>query len=160
MKTYTQSELEALLLDGESDLVERKASWDGDAPEKGRQAICAFANDLPGHGRRGVLFVGARDDGTPAGLPITDRLLLTLADIKTDGNLLPPPTLVVQKVVLCATPMAVVQVAPMGCARLAGTHIAEQPKETHKVAALVARTRSRQAAKLWGFGGDESPPNC
>ncbi len=112
MHTYTESELEALLKDGESDLVERKASWDGDAPEKGRQAICAFANDLPGHGRCGVLFVGAKDDGTPAGLAITDRLLLTLADIKTDGNLLPPPTLIVQKVVLRGAPMAVVQVAP------------------------------------------------
>ena len=66
MQTYSQSELEGLLAGGESDLVERKASWEGDAPDKGRQAVCAFANDLPGHGRAGVLFVGANDDGTPA----------------------------------------------------------------------------------------------
>ena len=112
MQIYTQPELEALLAGGESDLVERKSSWEGDAPEKGRQAICAFANDLPGHGRCGVLFVGANDDGTPSHLTISDRLLLTLADIKTDGNLLPPPTLIVQNVVLGGTSMAVVQVAP------------------------------------------------
>ncbi len=112
MEIYTQSQLEALLADGESDLVERKSSWDGDAPDKGRQAVCAFANDLPGHGRAGVLFVGVHDDGRPANLPINDRLLMTLADIKTDGSTLPPPTLIVQKVVLRGVAMAVVQVAP------------------------------------------------
>ena len=112
MQTYTQTELEAMLTDVESDLVERKASWDGDAPEKARQAVCAFANDLPGHARAGVLFVGANDDGSPSNLTINDRLLLTLADIKTDGNTLPPPTLIVQKVVLRGAAMAVVQVAP------------------------------------------------
>jgi ATP-dependent DNA helicase RecG len=94
---YTDEELEALLLTTESDLAERKESWRGDAPEKGRQAICAFANDLPDHRRAGVLFVGARDDGTPSGLSITDALLCTLADIRSDGNILPPPSLTVEK---------------------------------------------------------------
>lgn len=48
---YGDDELEALLSDLESDLVERKESWKGDAPEKARQAVCAFANDLPDHRR-------------------------------------------------------------------------------------------------------------
>ncbi len=39
--------MESLLDDVESDLAERKESWKGDAPDKGRQAACAFANDLP-----------------------------------------------------------------------------------------------------------------
>lgn len=47
--SYSDIELEALLDDIESEFSERKKTWKGDAPEKGRQAICAFANDLPGH---------------------------------------------------------------------------------------------------------------
>ncbi len=64
---YSDTELESLLDDLESDLAERKQSWKGDAPEKGRQAVCAFANDLPDHRKPGVLFVGAKDDGSPSG---------------------------------------------------------------------------------------------
>ena len=78
--SMTDRELEALLTDLESDRVERKESLGGDAPKKIRQAICAFANDLPGSRLPGVVFVGARDDGTPSGLPVTDELLRTLAD--------------------------------------------------------------------------------
>lgn len=55
---YKVEDLRKLLDDLESDLVERKESWAGDAPEKGRQAVCAFANDLPDHRKPGVLFVG------------------------------------------------------------------------------------------------------
>lgn len=63
-------ELERLLQDLESDRVERKPS---PAQSKEiRQTICAFANDLPGHGTPGVLFVGAEDDGTCAELGIDE----------------------------------------------------------------------------------------
>jgi ATP-dependent DNA helicase RecG len=110
--TYTDTELEALLNDLESDLAERKESWRGDTPEKGREAVCAFANDLPDHKKPGVLFVGAKNDGSPSNLPITDELLLTLADIKTDGNTLPPPTLTVEKRNLKNRDMAVITVLP------------------------------------------------
>lgn len=94
---YTDEQLEALLNDIESDLAERKETWKGDAPDTGRQAVCAFANDLPDHRRPGVLFVGARDDGTPSGLLVTDELLRTLSDIGTDGNILSPPSVLVEK---------------------------------------------------------------
>jgi ATP-dependent DNA helicase RecG len=107
---WTDAELEALLRDLESQRVERKASLsDGD---RVREAICAFANDLEDTRQPGVLFIGARDDGSPAGLPITDELLRTLADMKTDGNLLPPPSLSVEKRVLRGAEMAVVTVLP------------------------------------------------
>ena len=89
----TDQELELLLKDIESDLVERKQSLGGDARNTIRQAICAFANDLPDHRKPGVVFVGARDDGSCTGLPITDELLRTLADMKTDGNILPIPSM-------------------------------------------------------------------
>lgn len=109
---YTDEQLEALLADIESDLAERKESWRGDAPETGRQAVCAFANDLPDHRRPGVLFVGARNDGTPSNLNITDELLRTLSDIRTDGNILSPPSIVVEKRSLRGAEMAVVIVQP------------------------------------------------
>ena len=101
--TYPDIELEAMMADVESELVQHEESLRGtpdgkDGPiERIRQAVCAFANDLPGHGRAGVVFVGVRDDGTPSGIDVTDRLLQRLADIKTDGNTLPPPVLSVTK---------------------------------------------------------------
>ena len=79
---YTKAQLAALFADVESDLVERKETFDGEAPNTVRQAICAFANDLPNHRRAGVIFVGARDDGTPTGLEVNDALLLKLAHCK------------------------------------------------------------------------------
>ena len=109
---YTNEQLEALLNDIESDYVERKESWKGDAPDKARQAVCAFANDLPDHRIPGLLFVGAKDDGSPSQLPVTDELLLTLSDIRTDGNILPPPSIIVEKHILNGAEMAVVSVKP------------------------------------------------
>ncbi len=109
---YSDAELMTLLNDLESDRAERKESWKGDSPDTGRQAVCAFANDLPDHRKPGVLFVGAKDDGTPSGLVITDELLRTLADIKTDGNMLPPPTILVEKRTLKGASMAIVTVRP------------------------------------------------
>ena len=101
-----------MLTDLESDRVERKESMQGDAPTKIRQAVCAFANDLPDNRRPGVIFVGADDDGNPTGIQVTDRLLLQLADLKTDGNIVPPPSLTVAQHVLKGTPVAVVLVQP------------------------------------------------
>lgn len=114
MTPLTDAELTALLDGLESDRAERKQSWRGDAPEKGRQAVCAFANDLPNHALPGVLFVGARDDGSPTGQGFTvdDTLLKTLADIKTDGKTVPPPTLTVERRMLKNAEMAVITVWP------------------------------------------------
>ncbi len=101
-----------LLGDMESDRVERKRSMDGDAPEKLRQAICAFANDLPNHKAVGVAFIGISDKGGASDLQITDRLLQQLADMKTDGKIVPLPTLTVEKRVLNGHATAVVTVMP------------------------------------------------
>ncbi|MFW6106767.1 MAG: ATP-binding protein [bacterium] len=103
-------ELQQLFTDLESDRVERKESA-SDA-NKIRQAICAFANDMPGHHQPGVIFVGARDDGSRADLMITDELLRQLADMRSDGNILPIPTMSVQKKTLCACELAVIVVEP------------------------------------------------
>ncbi len=109
---YTDSELERMLKELESDLTERKQSFDGDSPEKVRQAVCAYANDLPDHKRPGVVFVGVSDEGVPTRLPITDELLRSLSDIKTDGNTLPPPTIYVAKRMLSGAQVAVISVEP------------------------------------------------
>lgn len=100
------------LQEGESDRTEFKESLRGDAPNRIREAICAFANDLPDHRKPGVVFVGVRDDGTPIGLPVTDELLRQLADMKTDGKTVPPPSLTVEKRCICGQDVAIVSVLP------------------------------------------------
>ena len=67
-----------MLADQESDLAERKETFKGDAPMMVRETVCAFANDLPDHRRSGVVFIGARDDGTPSGLVVTDNCCCSL----------------------------------------------------------------------------------
>src|SRR5690606_18311804 len=110
--TYTDEELTQMLSNLESDLVERKETFKGNAPTTAREAVCAFANDLPNHGQPGVVFIGVRDNGTPSNLPITDELLRQLGDIKTDGNIVPPPTLTVSKQTLAGVEVAVIIVWP------------------------------------------------
>lgn len=105
-----EQELEHLLADLESDHVERKESLAN--KDKICEAICAFANDLPNHRRPGVVFVGVRDDGTPAGLAITDELLRILGGIRSEGNILPLPLLKVRKCTLRGVDVAVVIVDP------------------------------------------------
>ena len=112
MTPISDAELVALLDAPESDRAERKRAWAGDAPEKVRQAVCAFANDLPGHAKPGVVFIGAADDGTPHPIAVDDQLLKTLADIKTDGKTVPLPSLIVERRVLKGSPMAVITVWP------------------------------------------------
>lgn len=103
-------ELGKLLLDLESDRVERKGSAnDG---EKICQAICAFANDMPDHQKPGVIFIGAKDDGSCANLAVTDQLLRDLSGMRSNGNILPLPVMTVQKQVLRGCPMAVIVVEP------------------------------------------------
>jgi ATP-dependent DNA helicase RecG len=104
------AELKSLLADLESGRVERKASVSD--RDKIRQAICAFANDLPNHRKAGVLFVGVHDDGKCAGLPITDELLRTLSDVRSDGNTVPFPSMTLQKRTLGGCEVAVVVVEP------------------------------------------------
>ena len=103
-------ELEVLFRDLESDRVERKSS-DSDR-NKIRQAVCAFANDLPNHRKPGVIFVGVNDDGSCANLSITDELLLRLTDMRSDGNILPFPVLTVSKKTIDRCDVVAVVVQP------------------------------------------------
>lgn len=103
-------ELEILLTDLESDRVERKASFAN--PDKTCQTICAFANDLPDNRQPGVVFVGVENDGRCANITVTDQLLQTLSAMRSDGNILPVPSISVQKRTLSGCEMAVVIVRP------------------------------------------------
>lgn len=112
MSNFTDEELLQTIKAGESDAVEFKESLSGGAPERIREAICAFANDLRDRGEVGVVIVGVKDDTTIGTTPITDELLRRLADMKTDGNIVPPPSLIVEKRVLQGKEIAVVTVQP------------------------------------------------
>lgn len=105
-----KEDLERLMVDMESDRVERKESLAN--RDRIGQAICAFANDLPDHRQPGYIFVGVDDRGRSAGLQIDDELLRNLAGFRSEGNILPPPTLVVQRHELHGTNIAVVEVQP------------------------------------------------
>jgi ATP-dependent DNA helicase RecG len=95
----------------ESPHVERKASLS--TKSKVEEAICAFANDLPGSGKVGVVLIGVDDKtGRPTGLEVSDQLLLTLTNIRSDGNILPFPNLTVYKATLDGVDLAVVEVKP------------------------------------------------
>ncbi|MEW6279915.1 MAG: ATP-binding protein, partial [Candidatus Eremiobacterota bacterium] len=107
---YSDAQLEEMMAQPESDRVERKRSA-GDRSAI-RRAICAMANDLPGHRRPGVIFIGVNDDGSCAHLPITDELLSTLAQMRSDGNLLPLPSISVERRILNGCELIVVCVAP------------------------------------------------
>ena len=105
-------QVEALAGDLESFQVERKASF---KPVKSavEEAICAFANDLPGTGQPGILMIGVDDrTGAPTGLAVTDELLREIADIRSAGNILPPPLLAVYKAPLQGQDVVVVEVSP------------------------------------------------
>ena len=112
MPDFTNQELLQIIADGESERVEFKESLSGDAATRIREAICAFANDLAGHEKPGLVFVGVKDDRTIGDLSVTDPLLRQLADMKTDGNIVPPPSLMVEKRVLQGKEVVVVTVQP------------------------------------------------
>jgi ATP-dependent DNA helicase RecG len=109
----TESELLALLADLESLRVERTISISETAEFS--QAVCAFANDMPGSRLPGYLLIGADDrTGKPSGLKVTDELLRNLGGMATDGNILPAPSLTPYKISLSsgAGDIAVVEVQP------------------------------------------------
>jgi ATP-dependent DNA helicase RecG len=110
MTPITDQELQKIARDIESDRVERKSAMSD--RDKVAQAVCAFANDLPGHCAPGYVLVGVSDVGSPSGLPITDQLLLSLADLRDDGNVLPRPSLTVSKRILDDTEIALIEVMP------------------------------------------------
>lgn len=91
----TEEEVNKLIADMESDWIERTRST---ADDKLGQAICAFSNDFPNHKHSGYLLLGVNDDGTLAAKTWTDEDLQRIGGMKTNGKILPQPSLVVSSV--------------------------------------------------------------
>lgn len=106
----TEDQLKELLLDLETDRIERTESVTN--TDKFSQVICAFANDLPNHRQPGYLLIGVKDDGTLSGLTVTDELLNNLGGIRSDENVLPQPLMNIAKFSLDGGNLAVVEVYP------------------------------------------------
>jgi ATP-dependent DNA helicase RecG len=109
-----------------------------------RRAICAFANDLAGHGKPGVIFVGLHDDGTCAGLEITDEVQRRLSDWAFGGDILPRPDVEVYAAEVDDCHVAVVEVHPAAqppvryrgqvWVRIGTTNRGATPEQEHRLA--------------------------
>lgn len=106
----TNQEMLQLLNDTECHRVERTTSKTD--MDKFCQAICAFSNDLSGNGKNGYLMIGAYDNGELSGLKVDDGLLLKIANIRTDGNILPQPFMTVEKFTFDSGDLLVAEVQP------------------------------------------------
>lgn len=103
-------ELLDLLRSTESYRVERTISTGN--MDKFCEAICAFSNDMPGSRQNGYLIIGAKDDGTIAGMEVDDALMKKIAGIRSDGNILPLPTMSVERFNLPEGDLLVAEVSP------------------------------------------------
>lgn len=110
MSQYADAELTALSKDLGSDFVKRKRS--GTDRQAIRRNICAFANDISGRGEPGVVFIGLEADGTCSGIRVDDTLLSRLAQMRSDGAILPFPSMSVERRVVEGCELAVVTVQP------------------------------------------------
>lgn len=91
MSAPTDDDLRAVIARPESDRVERKES--SKDRDKLRKSICALSNDLAGSGRPGYLLIGIGDDGTILGADASDKALKQLSELRSDGLILPIPSL-------------------------------------------------------------------
>ena len=106
----TIEELYALLNSDESYRIERTVSTGN--MDKFQEAICAFANDLPGLRKKGYLFIGVTDDGKISGLKVDDALMKKISAIRSDGNILPLPVMTTEKIATEEGDVLVVEVTP------------------------------------------------
>lgn len=102
--------LEQLLPTLEQDRIEKTISVNDQ--KKFGEAICSFANDLANHNLPGYLIIGAHDNGRKAGMTISEQNLQTLLSFRTDGRIVPPPSMVVTKFEYPDGELAVVEVQP------------------------------------------------
>jgi ATP-dependent DNA helicase RecG len=106
----TEEKVKALLADMESDLIERTISI---KENKLGPAVCALSNDFPNHKQPGYILLGVNDDGQLAGMTWTDNELQSIGNVKSNGNVLPQPSLVVSPIFkLSEGEVVVIQVNP------------------------------------------------
>src|SRR5690554_4329420 len=106
----TAEAITQLITSGENARIERTISVNN--TDKFSEAVCAFANDLPNHKQPGYLLIGVKDNGMLSGLKVTDELLKNLHALRSEGNILPPPIITIQKFSYPDGEVAVVEVKP------------------------------------------------
>ena len=106
----TKEQLYDILAIDESCRIERTISTGN--MDKFQEAICAFANDLPGRRQKGYLLIGVYDDGRISGLKVDDALMKKISGIRSDGNILPLPVMNTEKVETPEGDVIVVEVTP------------------------------------------------
>ena len=106
----TKEELFKIIGSAESYRLEKTVSTSN--MDKFQEAICAFANDLPGKREKGYLLIGVTDDGHISGLSIDDALMKKISGIRSDGNILPLPVMSTEKVTTDEGDVLVVEVTP------------------------------------------------
>jgi ATP-dependent DNA helicase RecG len=100
-----------LLSDLEAYNIERITSTTD--TDKFCKAICAFANDMPGKGETGYMFIGVEDKtGKISGIEVTDQLLRNMASHRDSGQIIPLPSVSVKKESFPEGDIAVVEVRP------------------------------------------------
>lgn len=92
---YNEERVRELIADLESDRVERTTSFRED---KLGPAVCALSNDFPNHRQSGYILIGVDDNGNVQGLTIGDEELQKVGNIKSNGNVLPQPSILVSPV--------------------------------------------------------------
>ena len=110
MIEYADRDLAALFSDVQSEHMARKRS--GRDRIGIRRNICAFANDLWGSAKPGLIFVGMEAGRTRAGIDVDNKLLRRLARMSSDGAIVPSPRMSVEKKVLDGCKLAVMTVQP------------------------------------------------
>lgn len=106
----TQEELREIIATNENYRIELTTST-GDM-DKFQEAICAFANDMPGSRKKGYLLIGVKNNGQIDGLKVDDALMKKISGIRSDGNILPLPVMSTEKVVTEEGDVLVVEVTP------------------------------------------------
>ena len=91
----TIDEVKSLLTDLESDRIERTISVRED---KLGPAVCAFSNDYPNHKKSSYILIGVEDNGKVNGMKIGDDILQSIGNVRSNGNVLPQPSMIVSPV--------------------------------------------------------------
>ncbi|OHD55013.1 MAG: hypothetical protein A2Y33_03345 [Spirochaetes bacterium GWF1_51_8] len=91
----TDDEILRAIESNENDLVEFKESISD--LKKIKSTVCAFANNISGNKKPGIVAIGVNDKGEPVGLQINDELLKSISNIQSSGDILPKPDIEVKK---------------------------------------------------------------
>jgi len=106
----TKEELQKIIAIDEGFRIELTTSTGN--MDKFQEAICAFANDMSGSGKKGYLLIGVLDNGMISGMKVDDALMKRISGIRSDGNILPLPVMTTEKVQTDEGDVLVVEVTP------------------------------------------------